>query len=224
VRVLVVAAHPDDEVLGCGGTLALHTARGDAVQVVFLSDGVGSRATTEIKANELAQRRANALTAASILGTLVPHFENFPDNSMDTVPMLDLARALERHVANFRPSRVYTHHTGDLNVDHRLTHDAVLTACRPQPGSEVRTVLAFETPSSTEWRTPSAATAFLPCWYSDISRSWDQKRTALEAYGSELRDYPHARSIVAVEALARWRGASVGMHSAEAFSVVRHLE
>jgi hypothetical protein len=221
--VLVVAAHPDDEALGCGGTIARHVHDGDTVDVVFLADGVTSR-SSDIPSNEaLKERRTSALSAGALLGVAATKFGDFPDNSLDTVPLLDLAQFVETHISRTTPDVVYTHHGGDLNVDHRLTHEAVLTACRPQPDSQVRTILTFETPSSTEWRAPGPQNAFIPHWFVDITHTIDKKISALRAYDLEMRDFPHARSIEAVIHLNRWRGASVGYAAAEAFSLVRHL-
>jgi LmbE family N-acetylglucosaminyl deacetylase len=223
VSVLVVAAHPDDEVLGCGGTVAKHAQRGEHVAVCFLSDGVMSRGSGPEAEAELQRRREAALSAAGILGVAEVRFGDLPDNRMDGLELLTVARAVERHIREFAPTTIYTHFSGDLNVDHRLTHEAVMTACRPQPTSGVVTVLQFETTSSTEWRAPSASFAFQPDWFVDIASTIDTKLRALEAYSEELRAWPHARSREALEHLARWRGATIGRQAAEAFVLARHI-
>ena len=223
MSVLVVAAHPDDEVLGCGGAIAKHAQRGEDVAVCFLSDGVTSRESEADHAPELHRRRAAALEAARILGVAEVRFGSLPDNCMDSIDLLTIARAVEAHIREFGPATVYTHFAGDLNVDHRLTHEAVMTACRPQPTSGVVTVLQFETTSSTEWRAPSATFAFQPDWFVDIDATLHTKLEALDAYAEELRLWPHARSREALEHLARWRGATIGRAAAEAFVLARHI-
>ncbi len=219
--ILAIVAHPDDEVLGAGGTLARHAANGDEVHVVFLADGVGARGDDKAAA----ERRAKAARlAASLLGAHEPTFLGFPDNRLDQIDLLDTAQAIEGAIRTTGPSTIYTHHSGDLNIDHVLCHRAVLTACRPMPGSKVRRIYAMEVPSSTEWASPDASNAFMPTRFVDISATQKTKRRALEAYAEEMRAFPHPRSFEALEALATWRGASAGLRAAEAFMVVREIE
>jgi len=219
--VLVVAAHPDDEVLGCGGTIARHVAEGDLVHVVFMADGVQSRRMDG--SEELQLRNQARDEALKILGVSECNVLDFPDNRMDSLPLLDVVQALEPIIKQVQPSRVYTHHHGDLNVDHRVTHQAVMTACRPVPGSSVREILAFEVMSSTEWATPSVA-PFVPNAFVDISDYLPKKLEALAAYDMEMRPAPHSRCVTNIEALARHRGNCVGVEVAEAFEVIRVLE
>jgi len=219
--VLVVVAHPDDEVLGCGGTIAKHVAKGDQVHIVFMADGVGSRGSD---GSEEYQRRNLARDEAlAILGVSRHHTLDFPDNRMDSLPLLDVVQALELIIEQVQPTRVYTHHHGDLNVDHRVTHQTVMTACRPVPGNSVREILTFEVMSSTEWATPGFAT-FVPNAFVDISDYVQKKLEALAAYEMEIRPTPHSRSIAHLEALAKHRGHCVGVEAAEAFEVVRLVE
>jgi LmbE family N-acetylglucosaminyl deacetylase len=220
-NILVVAAHPDDEALGCGGTMARHRAEGDRVSVVFMTDGEGARGD---RSAEVVRRREACEAACRRLGATSVTALDLPDNRMDALPLLDVVQKIEPVVAAVRPDVVYTHHAGDLNVDHRIVHEAVLTALRPQPGRPAPTILAFEVASSTEWRTPAAANAFVPNWYVDVSAHLDAKLEALGIYHEEMRDWPHARSIAALEHLARWRGACVGVAAAEAFVLVRHID
>lgn len=222
-QVLVVAAHPDDEVLGCGAAMARHAAAGDRVHVLILADGVGARMPSHAAGVADARARA-AQVAARILGAEPPRLLDLPDNRLDAMPLLDIVRRVESVIAEVRPGIVYTHHAGDLNVDHRITHQAVMTACRPVPGGSCRRICCFEVPSSTEWQTPGVADAFLPNWYVDIEATLSRKLDALRAYADELRPWPHPRSLRAVEYLARWRGASVGLEAAEAFMLARSLE
>ena len=223
MKVLVIAAHPDDEALGCGGTLAKHVAAGDEVNALFMSDGVTSRNKITHLEEGMSRRQDAAYRAAGVLGIRNLNFGDFPDNQMDTIPILDAARLVEGALTEFNPTMIYTHHAGDLNVDHRLTHAAVMTACRPQPGCKVQTILTFEVPSSTEWNTPPGGVPFAPNWFVDISRTLSMKLAALNEYSEEMRSWPHPRSLDAINHLARWRGATVGFEAAEAFVLSRHI-
>ena len=222
--VLVVAAHPDDEILGCGGALARHAAGGDTVHVLIVAEGATSRDSRrdpEGRSPELTSLMAAASRAVSAIGAEEPRLLGLPDNRLDTLPLLDVIKPIEAVVEAVAPEIVYTHHAGDLNVDHRIVHQAVVTACRPLPRSPVRAIYAFETVSSTEWQ--SAGDAFRPQRWVDIEPFLRLKLQALEAYAAEMRPFPHARSLEAVEALARVRGAAAGLKAAECFMVVREL-
>ena len=219
-RALVIAAHPDDEVLGCGGTMALLAEQGAEVHVAFLADGVFSREAGQ--GSELEARRSAARRACDVLGATVT-FGDFADNRMDGVPLLDVVKPIEAMIAQHRPDLVLTHHVGDVNVDHRQIHRAVVTACRPQSHHPVRTLLFFEIASSTEWQPPSSGPAFAPNWFVDVSTTIDRKLAALDEYAMELRPWPHPRSRAGVEHLARWRGATIGADAAEAFMLGRQL-
>lgn len=217
--ILVVAAHPDDEVLGCGGTIARHCEAGDRVTVLILADGVTSR--TSNAGTELEERKGAAECANKILGVHDLIMLAYPDNRMDDSTLLEVVKDIEQVIARCRPDTIYTHYAGDVNIDHRRVHDAVVAACRPQPGHCVRRVLFCETPSSTEWRPPASHSAFAPNWFVDISRTLNVKLRALAAYQDELREFPHPRSLRAIEHLAGWRGAIVGVAAAEAFELGR---
>jgi N-acetylglucosamine malate deacetylase 1 len=220
--VLIVAAHPDDEILGCGGAMARHAAAGDTVHVVIVAEGATSRDDVRdvaARAVDLADLKSCATAAAAELGAQPPILLGLPDNRLDSLPLIDVIKPIEEIGRRLRPHVVYTHCAEDLNVDHRIVHQAVLTAFRPQPGESVIALYAFEVPSSTEWRFAGGASAFTPQRFVAIDAA--RKRAALGHYPSEMRPWPHARSLEAVEALARWRGASVGLPAAEAFMVVR---
>lgn len=217
--MLVVAAHPDDEVLGCGGTIAKHRRQGDAVAVLILADGVTSRGGDPASAIE--ERRRWARLANDILGVTDLTLLSYPDNRLDVVALLDVVQEIERVMERCRPSIVYTHHAGDVNIDHTRVHHAVVAACRPHPGQTVQRLLFFETPSSTEWRPPDLASMFAPNWFIDIADTLDVKLEAAAAYRGELREFPHPRSLAGLEHLARWRGASAGLAAAEAFALGR---
>lgn len=214
-RVLCVAAHPDDEALGCGGTLAKHVRAGDTVMVVTLADGVSSR--TKLPATDV-QRRRECLAALAVLGVTQNAFGDWPDNRFDSQPLLNIVRDIEQSINLFQPSIIYTHWSGDLNVDHRATHDAVNVACRPQPGCTVKQLYYFEVPCSTAW-----ARGFVPNYYVDIADTLQVKLAACEAYESEMRPWPHPRSLLGISNLAAHRGSAVGIPAAEAFVFGRSI-
>jgi LmbE family N-acetylglucosaminyl deacetylase len=223
--VLVIAAHADDEVLGCGGTIAKHVAKGDAVQLVLMADGVSSRTggkDSRSVRDELTRRNAAADRAHAILRIEKVYRLGLPDNRMDSVPLLDVVQSLEAVITRSAPDIIYTHHFGDLNVDHRITHQAVVTACRPVPDGGVRELLTFEVPSSTEWASPSVA-PFKPNTFVDITEYLSLKMQALDAYKMEMRPTPHSRSLEHLDCLARHRGNCVGVQAAEAFEVIRMI-
>jgi LmbE family N-acetylglucosaminyl deacetylase len=224
-RIAVIAAHPDDEVLGCGATIARHTASGDEVHVLIVAEGATSRSVTgdrlEFK-DQLSQLAASAHRANELLGATNLELLGFSDNRMDSVDLLDVVKVIEAFLGRFEPHTVYTHWPFDLNIDHRIVSEAVQTACRPVPLSPQDQILFFEVPSSTEWRV-SAARSFEPNYFVDVSATLELKHKALAFYASEMRSWPHSRSREAVEALARWRGASVGVMAAEAFVLGRTL-
>lgn len=224
--VLVVAAHPDDEVLGCGATIAKHVKYGDEVHVVILSEGVTSRDSKrdcENRRHELSQLANSAYNAKEILGITSLFLHDFPDNRMDSLDLLDVVKVVETHICQIKPDIIYTHHCGDVNIDHRCIHDAVITACRPLSGHSIETLLFFEVPSSSEWQPPCSAPVFAPNWFVDVSETLSVKLQALHVYQAEMRPWPHPRSVKAVEHLARWRGATIGTTAAEVFMLGRNF-
>lgn len=226
-NALVVAAHPDDEVLGCGGTMARMADEGWNVSVLILAEGATSRGDKRDRAghaSDLSALADCARRAAAILGAKDVELADFPDNRMDGVELLDVIKRVEQAIDRVRPTRVLTHRLGDVNVDHTVVHHAVAAACRPLPASSVAEVLYFEVASSTEWRFTHALPSFAPNFFVDVEASLDRKLRALEAYASEMCPFPHPRSIQAVEHLARWRGATVGRAAAEAFELGRRVE
>ncbi len=201
--------------------MAAHALAGRSVHVLLMTDGVGARTEGGSSANDVTNRAEVARRAAAILGVHEPRMQTYRDNAMDTYPLLDVIRVVEASVNELRPTTVYTHHRGDLNIDHEIVHRAVLAACRPQPGHPVREIYSFPVRSSTEWAGPSSATVFAPSLYVDISRTLEKKLKALAAYDMEMREPPHSRSLQAVEAQARVDGATVGLEAAEPFEVIR---
>ena len=218
--ILVVVAHPDDEVLGCGGMIAKYASLGSVVHVLFMSDGVNSRDGATNK--EVTIRQNSAKESSDILGIHSVTFLKFPDNKMDSIPLLDIVKEIEKIIIDLQPNIIYTHHLGDLNIDHQITHRAVITACRPKPGFCIKEIYTFEVPSSTEWQTPGYLT-FTPNVYIDISAEMEIKRKALEVYSDEMHQSPHTRSIKNVVRLNALRGNSTGMDYAEAFTLIRCL-
>lgn len=217
-KALVVAAHSDDETLGCGGTIARLTSQGWDVGVIFMTNGVGARLeSTEAQAH---QRSNAAKDAVAKLGAKVLISYDFPDNAMDSVPLIKLVQAIESGSCDFVPKVVLTHHAHDLNVDHRMVHQAVLTAFRPLPSCSVEAILCFEVPSSTAWSS-AALPAFQPTFNIDITNTFHAKIDAMKCYEMEMRNPPHPRSAQMVKVLAQYRGSICGLAMAEAFEVQR---
>ena len=218
-KILVVAAHPDDEILGCGGAI-IKFKETHTIEVIFMTDGVSSRGKNK---NNALKRKKNCIDLFSYLKLKKPLFFNFPDNQIDKVPLLKIVKKIEKKIETFKPHTIFTHYSGCLNIDHRKTFEAVMTACRPLSNSSVKKILSFEILSSTEWAHFKDA-SFQPNYYINISKEFKQKIKCLNFYKSELRKYPHSRSLKSIEALARFRGVSVGKKYAEAFYLNRYIK
>ncbi len=223
MNVLVVAAHPDDEVLGAAGTIARHVQSGDDVTIAILGQGITSRAETLEVANrkDIESLKVDAQNVSRLLGVNDLQLFSLPDNRFDSVPLLDVVKLVEQVADEATPEVVYTHFVGDLNIDHEITCRAVMTAFRPLPESTVRRILAFEVPSSTGWGPDH--NRFSPNCFVDIEETLKLKLKALDAYGGELRDYPHPRSKKAIAERAGFWGSQVGLRAAEPFMVIREL-
>lgn len=219
MRILVVAAHPDDETLGAGGTIAWHTAHGDTVWVCILSEGASSRH------DRVQQQLDCARRASDVLGVDNLVLVGLPDQRLDTLSLLDVITPIEQCIDDLQPEVVLTHFGGDLNEDHRLVSRAAMVAARPVPGTSVRRVCAFEIASSTEWAPPVPGSVFAPNLYVDISGTLEVKLAAMKAYAdtyrSEVRPYPHPRSMEALTAYAQRHGAASGQLAAEPFMLLR---
>jgi N-acetylglucosamine malate deacetylase 1 len=224
VTTLVVAAHPDDEVLGCGATIARWSSSGEDVIVAILGQGATARHISDRADDEVEQLSLSAHRASEILGVTTLKMFDFPDNRFDSVALLDLIRVVEGLVDEFQPDTVLTHHSGDLNVDHRLTYTAVLTATRPQPSHPVRNLYSWCTRSATDWAFSTLSHPFVASLYIDVTSVVDRALEAAEAYGSEFRSWPHTRSLEALETSYRHNGATVGVEAAEVFQIVRKIE
>ena len=225
MKVLVVASHPDDEVLGCGGTIARLVDEGHEVHILCITDGVMSR---EFWADEdKTDRQTASFKAAEVLGVKPWHVYHWQrlDQRLDDAPILHLVQSIEGvlNTKDLGPfDRIYTHHAGDLNIDHQITARAVLTATRPQPGCKVKEIFAFEVPSSTEWNFGTAQ-PFVPNVYVDISDYGLKKLEALNCYEGEMRPDPHPRSPTHITFKMRVRGSEAGVEYAEAFMLLRGI-
>jgi LmbE family N-acetylglucosaminyl deacetylase len=225
MSVLVVAAHPDDEILGCGGTMTRLAREGREVRIAILAEGMSSRYAHREDADprQLQQLHARAQQAADKVGAKEVVLCKLPDNRLDTVPLLEVVKLVEELVARFRPEVIYTHHPGDLNVDHGVVHRAVLTATRPVAGQCVRDIYAFEVPSSTEWAFQRLEPSFRPSVFVDITETLETKIEALACYDTETRKFPHPRSAEALRAIATRWGSVAGLPAVEAFELIRSV-
>jgi len=223
-KILIISAHPDDEVLGCGGTVARLNKEGHTIYTLILGEGVTSRDDLrDIKKREknILELKGEAKKANAILGVKEVFFRNFPDNRFDTVPFLDIVKVIEKIKNNIKPDIIFTHYEKDLNIDHQITYKAVITAARPIKGETVKEIYSFEIPSSTEWSFPLS---FSPNVFYDISETIETKLKALEEYKSELKEYPHPRSLEGIELIAKNWGMKVGLNYAEAYKTVRIIK
>ena len=223
-RILIVAAHPDDEVLGLGGTIAKISGE-HQVYVAILGEGVTSRFPHRSEANSalVEELQTDARAVAKLLGVTTIVFEGLPDNRFDQLPLLEIVKRVERLIEDLRPVTIYTHHPGDLNIDHVITFRATLTATRPVQGCPVKDVYTFEVPSSTEWGFECLAPGFRPSVFVDISGTIETKIRAIQTYSSEMRPFPHPRSPEALRAIARRWGSVAGVDYAEAFELIRSV-
>ncbi|UYZ64522.1 PIG-L deacetylase family protein [Hymenobacter weizhouensis] len=227
-RILVVVAHPDDELLGLGATIhRLVHRQGCTARAVILGEGLTSRAAVREPAQwaaELAVHRANIARAAEAIGYASTGIYDFADNRFDSVDLLDLVKVVEQEKEAFQPDVIFTHHGGDTNIDHRRTFEAVITGTRPVPGEPMRTIIACETPSSTEWQAANYPNPFLPNFFLAVDEEDVAAKIAgMEAYEFEKRPYPHPRSPEALRIQAQRWGVVIGQPLAEAFMLIRHI-
>jgi LmbE family N-acetylglucosaminyl deacetylase len=223
-KILIVAAHPDDEILGCGGTVARLVKAGYEASTLILGEGVTARDKQRNRQKRLAEIKKlknTTLLADRAIGVSKVFFYDFPDNRFDSIPLLDIVKVVEEVKNKIGPEIVFTHFARDLNIDHCLTYQAVITATRPQPGERVKEIYSFEILSSTEWNYPLA---FSPNVFSDISLTLKDKVRAMQAYRKELRNFPHPRSVEGIKLNAQYWGMRTGLGYAEAFELVRLLK
>ena len=235
MKIIVFVAHPDDEVLGMGGTILKYSQKGDFVKVVYLATGITSRRSSNFRNSvsyeqnenevikmqkEIKNLRNDAKKSCEILKVKECEFYDFPDNEMDSVPLLKIVKVIEKEIREFKPERIFTHHYNDLNVDHRTVFNAVLTATRPI-GSSVKEVISFEVPSSTEWNYPIQ---FNPNYFVDIKSQLSAKIKAMKAYKNEIKKFPHPRSAENLKNVSERWGTVSGKKAAEAFEIIRKIE
>ncbi|WP_321307501.1 PIG-L family deacetylase [Marinifilum fragile] len=227
-RIMVVVAHPDDELLGQGGTINKLSKECNCItRAIILGEGITSRddiRDSEKWNKELEIHRSNMKMAAEKIGYDSIEAYNFPDNRFDSVDLLDIVKVIEKEKEEFQPDVIFTHHGGDTNIDHRVTFDAVMPSIRPMKDEIVKTVLTFETPSSTEWQAPNYPNYFRPNVFIQLSeKNIDAKIQGMEHYEYESRKYPHPRSPEALKTIAKRWGINVGYDFAEAFMLVRAI-
>lgn len=236
MKILVIAAHPDDEVLGMGGTITKYVKKGHKVKIIIMATGVFSRRSSEYTNSTVYQAdekvlekmikqvqnlQKDAIKASKIMGVNDIEFLDFPDNEMDKISNLEVTKKIEFEIAKFRPDLIFTHSQYDINIDHRIIYNATITATRPFSKFRVKEVISFEVPSSTEWHFPSK---FSPNMFIDIDKELTTKIKSLSAYRTEIRDFPHPRSAQGLEVIAKHWGTVSGFNAAEAFYLVRQLK
>jgi len=227
-KMLVIVAHPDDELLGLGATMnKLINEQNCKVRVIILGEGLTSRSEnrdTKKWEKELLIHKKNIQSARKAIGYESVGIYDFPDNRFDTAAVLDIIKVVEKEKELFQPEIIFTHHGGDVNIDHQRTFEAVITACRPLQDEKAKTIITFETPSGTEWRSPTDPRHFLPNLFFSVSQiNLDAKIKGMESYEFERRKYPHPRSPEALKIQAQRWGITVGTSFAEAFCLVRSI-
>ncbi|GLC31966.1 PIG-L deacetylase family protein [Clostridium omnivorum] len=223
-KILVVAAHPDDEILGCGGTIKRLIKEGNECYALILSDGTTSRYDSQSKQVEenIKTRLEDSIAASKIIGYKETLFCNFKDNSFDNVDLLSIVKTIEKYISLIEPSIIFTHHYGDLNIDHQIVFKAVQTSTRPMIDCPVKELYCFETLSASEWNFVGGD-KFVPNYFVNIENTLADKLSAMKCYNSELRKYPHPRSTEGIETSARRWGTVVGCNFAEAFELIRKV-
>ncbi|PUU87597.1 PIG-L deacetylase family protein [Halanaerobium sp.] len=225
-KILTIAAHPDDELLGLGGTIRKRVNNGDQADCLILGEGLTSRENNrdQVSKESLEELYSDTYQAAEYIGYDNLYFSKLPDNRFDSVDLLDIIKEIEKVIKKVQPDIIYTHHYGDLNIDHQRTFEAVITACRPVGEYRVKEIYAFETPSSTEWNFQYGDNTFKPNLFVDISETIEAKLKGMDCYDSEKRDYPHPRSLKALKTIAARWGTVVGKEYVEAFELIRKVE
>jgi len=222
-KILIIAAHPDDEILGCGGTVARLIKEGHEAYTLILGEGITSRdrdRNRDKREQELKELKAQIYKSNNIIGIKEVFIYDFPDNRFDTVPLIDIVKVIEEIKDKIKPHTIFTHYREDLNIDHRITYNAVLTATRPLLNETVKQIYSFEVISSTEWNYPLS---FSPDVFFDITDTIDLKLKAMNEYKSELREFPHPRSLEGITLNAKFWGMKSGLKYSEAFKCIRYI-
>lgn len=219
MTVLVVAAHPDDEILGCGGLINKYKKQGIDSYVLILTDGILGRYSE----NSKKLLKKDALVANKLIGTHKVFFKDFPNQMLDVVPLTKIVKVIEKHINDLNIDCLFTHHAGDLNKDHRIVYEAAITAARPIPKQKIKALYTYSVPSSTEWNKYEKNDIFMPNCFVDISREIEKKIKAMECYKSECKLYPHPRSLKGLRAYAKYYGLSVGLEYCEPFKLIRTI-
>ncbi len=224
-KILIVAAHPDDEILGCGGTILKEIAEGNEVFSLVLGEGITSRYKKReyVEKGKIEELHNSYEKACKFIGFKKHWLCKFPDNRFDSINLLDIVKVVETIKKKILPDTIYTHFENDLNIDHRLTFQAVLTASRPLRDNSVKEILSFEIPSSTEWISSNPTNSFNPNIFTNISETIDKKLEAVTIYKNEIRKYPHPRSLEALRIISQRWGIVSGFSYAEAFILVRKV-
>lgn len=216
MKVLVFAPHNDDEVLGVGGTIAKHVANGDEVYVCEVTIGKNEERAKLIK--------EEALKAHEVLGVKETFFLDFPVVRLSTIPAIELNKEVHKVVQEVKPEIAYIPHKGDMHKDHAVVAESAMVALRPVDSPQVKEIYVYETLSETEWNIPSVDNLFIPNVYVDITETIDRKLTAMKCYQSQLYDFPHPRSLQAIQSLSELRGSTICVENAESFMLVRNIK
>lgn len=219
MKVLVISAHPDDETIGAGGTIARHIETGDSVYWCVVTQGHSDLCSNDI----ILRSRQQVLAVQQLYGIKEVFFCGYPSVQLNIIPQLKLCSSLHEIVSSVMPEIVYTTPSDDINQDHRIVHDCTLIATRPLPSSSVRRLLSYEICTTTRFGIPSGSNSFYPTVYVDISKYIDIKLKAMSVYSTELHDFPHPRSLLGIELFAKERGISIGVEAAECFKLVREI-
>ncbi len=223
-RVLVIAAHPDDEVLGMGGTIAKLVKEGCVVDVLIVTDGSSSQyRDSDHLAEIIESKKIETRNCADVLGVRDIYYGGLPDMKLDCTPHIDINQSVEKVVDKVHPDMVFTHFWGDVNRDHQEVYKSTLVAVRPVMGQVVKELYCYRVPSSTEWTPNKADTMFMPNCFVDIEQYAEQKCKAFACYSTELREYPHPRSVQYLQESDKAAGLRVGMLAAEEFIILRKL-
>ena len=221
-KIFVVAAHPDDEVLGCGGTILKHKKNGDKIFVLFVSEGVSARYKNKNDPKclkEIKERQAMAIKASKIAKFEIVDFMNLKNLELGSYPHTYISNKIIECFKKYKPDVVYTHYEYDLNIDHYHTFFSTFVACRPNNDYNIKKLLSFEVPSSTDWAIKDKNKIFCPNYFVDIKPFMKSKKKLLSCYKNEIKKTPHSRSLKNIESLSNYRGGIVGLENAEAFVV-----